>query len=351
MTGAIPPACRRESSPHGVVSAEGGDLVLELPEWHPRVPSRHLVPSLSVLTELPYAARFELSAWAAGAWSPWVATVTLGPGAFPGLPAAAGPVTCDADVYTAAAPLERLRLRVRLGGPDARALAGMPWIATLSSCDLGPVAPGSATVPVPPLPVPALTQLDAPPEIALRICSPTSLAMVLAYWQAPVSTVALAGELLHPETDRYGIWPAAIRAAGRHGVAGYLLRFPDWESAAWCLGRGLPIIASVRYAAGELSGAPLGETPGHLIVLTGCEGTHVFVNDPVAPTAGEVPRRYRLDEIERVWLARTGVGYVLFRAPALPVGGGRGGPRLGPPMSTNASVALDREERRGGGGG
>jgi hypothetical protein len=96
-------------------------------------------------------------------------------------------------------------------------------------------------------------------------------------------------------------------------VGGYLLRFPDWPAAAWCLERKLPIIASVRYAAGELAGAPLRETSGHLIVLTGCDDTHAFVNDPVAPTAADVPRRYRLAELHRAWLERAGIGYVLFR--------------------------------------
>jgi hypothetical protein len=313
LTGVIPPACRREISTRGVVTTANGELVLELPEWCPRVPSRHLVPSVSMLTSAPYAVRFELSAWTAGTWSPWVATATIGPGAFAGLPDAAGPLACDTDVYMATAPVERLRLRVRVGGADGRALADTPWMATLSACDLGPLASETTTATVPRLSVPAVTQLEAPPEIALRICSPTSVAMVLAYWDAPVSTVSLAQDIFHRETDRYGVWPAAIRTAGRHGVAGYLLRFPDWASAAWCLERKLPIVASVRYAAGELTGAPLAETSGHLIVLTGCEGTHVSVNDPVAPTADEVPRRYRRDEIERAWLARTGVGYVLFR--------------------------------------
>ena len=167
------------------------------------------------------------------------------------------------------------------------------------------------------LSVPGLSQLEAPREIALRICSPTSVAMVLAYWGAPASPVALADDVFHAATDSYGIWPAAVRAAGRRGIAGYLLRFPDWSSAAWCLERRLPIIASVRYAAGELTDAPLSETSGHLLVLTGCDRTHVFVNDPVAPTAAEVPRRYALDEIERVWLGRTGVGYVLFPLEAI----------------------------------
>jgi hypothetical protein len=122
----------------------------------------------------------------------------------------------------------------------------------------------------------------------------------------------LAREMFQPELDLYGVWPAAIRAASRRGVGGYLLRFPDWAAAAWCLERGMPVIASVRYGAGELAGAAIGETSGHLLVLTGYDDGDVFVNDPAAPRASEVARRYRLDELRRVWLARSGMGYVLF---------------------------------------
>jgi hypothetical protein len=118
--------------------------------------------------------------------------------------------------------------------------------------------------------------------------------------------------MFHAGADLYGVWPAAIVAAGRRGLAGYLLRFPDWATAAWCLERGLPLIVSVRYRAGELSGAAIAETTGHLLVLTGHDGDDVLVNDPAAPAAGGVPRRYRLAELARVWLERTGVGYVLF---------------------------------------
>jgi Peptidase_C39 like family len=138
------------------------------------------------------------------------------------------------------------------------------------------------------------------------------VAMVLAYHGARVAVADLAREVFQPEVDLYGVWPAAVNAAGRHGVAGYLLRFPDWSAAAWCLEHGMPIVASVRYAAGELTGAAIEQTSGHLLVLTGYEGDHVLVNDPAAPRTDEVGRRYRLDEVRRVWLARAGVGYVLF---------------------------------------
>jgi Papain-like cysteine protease AvrRpt2 len=68
----------------------------------------------------------------------------------------------------------------------------------------------------------------------------------------------------------------------------------------------------VRYAAGELSGAAIAATAGHLLVLVGMDGDTVLVNDPAAPTAAAVPRRYPAEEFGRVWLARGGVGYVLF---------------------------------------
>ena len=164
--------------------------------------------------------------------------------------------------------------------------------------------------------VPALSQMEADPALASRICSPTSVAMVLGYLGVGVTPERLAADVFHPALDIYGVWPAAVSAAARRGVLGYLLRFPDWTAAAWCLDHGLPIIASVRYEADELTGAAIAATTGHLVVLTGYDGDDVLVNDPAAATADTVPRRYRRRELERVWLERAGVGYVFFKAPS-----------------------------------
>ena len=49
-----------------------------------------------------------------------------------------------------------------------------------------------------------------------------------------------------------------------------------------------------------------------VVSLTGYEDGLVLVNDPAAPTADTVPRRYRRGELSRAWLARGGIGYVLF---------------------------------------
>lgn len=304
---AVPPSCLRGIEAGGAWRREGDDTLLNCGPWAPRRPAVHLLPAFSALTPEPPAFRLEVSARVDGAWSAWVATVTLGRADFPPLPFAAGPLTAEIDEVTVARSPEAVRLRVRCRGPVPET-----WLASLSAAaeelaDFG-APPGAGTM----VSVPAVSQVGEDPAIALRICSPTSVAMVLRHWGRPATAAAIAADVFHAETDRYGVWPAAIRAAGARGVAGYLLRFPDWTAAAWCLARGIPIVASIRYAAGELRGAPMEATTGHLIVLTGYENGVVLVNDPAAPTAHTVPRRYRRDELTRAWLERRGIGYVLF---------------------------------------
>ena len=304
---AVPPGCWRGVEPAPMGMRDGGDTLLTFPTWTPRRAAVHLLPSFSPLTDAPVAFRFELAVRADGEWSPWVTTATIGRAQFGSLPSAAPALVCDVDVFRAARPVDAVRLRVRV-----RAAVTAPWLAALSAADEAPgdglTTPGVAA----PLPVPSLSQVQADAALGARICSPTSVAMVLGYWGRRVTPTALAAETFHPALDIYGVWPAAVRAAAARGVAGYLLRFPDWAAVRWCLSQRIPIVASVRYAAGDLTGAAVAATPGHLLVLTGLEDDTVLANDPAAPTDSAVPRRYRADEFGRVWLARGGVGYVLF---------------------------------------
>lgn len=294
----------------------GDEALIESPAWRPRAGARHFVPALSVLTAAECSVRLELSVAAGARWSAWVATASIGADRFEPLPPSDGAVTCDIDVFTSTS-VDGVRLRVRVRARDLAAVLAAPWLATLSASDLDPssavAAPGAA-VPAEAvrIDVAARSQVEEAATLRHRICSPTSVAMVLERWGRAVAPGTLAAEMFHPQLDLYGVWPAAIRAAARHGVAGYLLRFPDWSAAAWCLTAGLPIVASVRYQRGELTGAAIAETAGHLLVLTGYDGEAVLVNDPAAATRAEVRRRYRREELERVWLGRTGVGYVFF---------------------------------------
>jgi hypothetical protein len=200
----------------------------------------------------------------------------------------------DVDEISATPPVDALRLRIRVRGPGADAMRTAPWLASVSAWEGSRPGATSSTSAVR-LAVPSRTQMTEREDVRLRICSPTSVGMALAFHGRDVPTMALADEIFHRATDRYGVWPAAVRAA-----------------AAWCLGRGLPIVASIRYAAGELTDAPMPDTTGHLVVITGMEGDAVLVNDPAAPTVSEVPRRYPRDEMTRAWLERSGVGYVFM---------------------------------------
>ena len=313
LTEAVPPACRRgvDTVAPSAVQVSDGEALVSAPEW-PTTGATHFVPSFSALTAERGSVRFELSARIGSAWSPWVATVGLGPEMFESR-RTDGPLSVDVDTFRTSAPVEAVRLRLRVRAANPAALLAAPWALTLSAANPStPPASATVTTPAVRLAVPSLSQMEADSGLAHRICSPTCVAMVLDYWRRPVAVTALAREMFHPATDLYGVWPAAILAAARRGVAGYLLRFPDWAAAAWCLARGLPVIASVRYAAGELSGAAAAATGGHLLVLTGYEDGVALVNDPAAPTAATVARRYAIDELRRVWLERTAVGYVLF---------------------------------------
>jgi hypothetical protein len=312
LNSVVPPACRRPIGPVAQRREDGGAVVFEFPEWRPRAPARHLLPSLSALVDGPLTVRFETSVLAGGAWTPWIGAATLGPRSLPGIPASGAMVEADIDVFHARQAAEAVRLRLRTLAADATVLEEARWLVTLSVSDAAASPPAAADGSVR-LPVPALSQMDAPASLRLRICSPTSVAMVLSYLGTDVDREAVAADVFHAGTDRYGVWPAAIAAAGRWGRLGYLLRFPDWPSAAWCLEHRLPIIASIRYAAGELAGAAMPETTGHLVVVTGYDDGDVLVNDPAAPDVRSVPRRYRRAEFTRAWLAGTAVGYVLFR--------------------------------------
>ena len=310
----VPPACRRPIDPAPMPVRDGADVVLESPAWIPRGDAVHFVPSFSALADVGASFRLELSVRDGDAWSPWVAAATIGPGVFGPLPSGTDRLSCDIDVFAAPVPVHAVRLRVRLAAATAPHVLAAPWLLALSVWDRAP-APAVGTSACGPvnLAVPAVSQMDAPVSIARRICSATSVAMVLRYWGGVADPLGVAADVFDAALDRYGVWPAAIRAAARRGVLGYLLAFPNWASAAWCLERGMPVVASIQYRPGELAGAPMEETDGHLVVLTGCEGDDVLVNDPAAPSPETVPRRYGVEAMERVWLARSAVGYVLFR--------------------------------------
>jgi Peptidase_C39 like family len=169
--------------------------------------------------------------------------------------------------------------------------------------------------------IPALSQLEAEPAIARRICSPTSLAMLIGALRARKLTRSREAELAEwhsivsecrdAATGLYGVWPLAIGAAARRGFPGAVEVFSSWEEPLTVLARGLPFVASIRFRRDALPGAPLAETGGHLVLVAGVDRECVRVFDPAAPSAESVARDYPLGAFTAAWLRERGAAYIL----------------------------------------
>ena len=169
------------------------------------------------------------------------------------------------------------------------------------------------------LSVPSYSQREESPELAARICSPTSLAMVLSFHGAEVRPAEVARRAYDPRHDIYGNWPRSIQAAWSFGIAGCLARYDTWLPVDALVAAGRPVIVSIRVSEGGLTGAPYASTPGHLLVVVGFDASgDVIVHDPAADTANEVRRTYSRAELGRAWFGHGGTAYVLDPAPTTP---------------------------------
>ena len=155
---------------------------------------------------------------------------------------------------------------------------------------------------------PCLSQLSLTEDIALRACSPTATAMALGIAEHS-GFAAFVASARHRSTDLYGAWPQNIWAAARLGALGGLELVSDWRNVVAVLRRGHPLVASIRFAAGELAGSPRAQTGGHLVLLRGIDAGEVVVNDPAAPP-GSIERRYDARQFAAVWMRQRGVAYV-----------------------------------------
>ena len=215
-------------------------------------------------------------------------------------------VAAEIDLLRIHTPLQTATLHLRVQGVVPIA----PALLSVSVRREGAVPAPTFTSRDTTLSVPSQSQMVLRPELASHVCSPTSVAMLLSYYGYSADIYDVIAEARHQPSGLYGVWPANIHAASRRGVLGYLLHFPSWEAARTLLDEGFPIVASVRYEVGELSRAAIERTSGHLLVVRGCAGNTVLVNDPAAND--EVARTYDLAEFCKVWLERSAVGYVLF---------------------------------------
>ncbi len=282
-------------------------------------PFRDLLVSWNV--DAPAGTGFvvELRVEADGAWSPWMHLGDWGEREFaPGL--AERVTTCtggriDVDYFRGERAFDAAQVRVTA---FTRREGAELVVRRLRFCfsDLERTVPALEPLAQRPLG----TVLDVAPrsqhaeaaEIAARICSPTSVAMVLGYRGITVATRAVADRAFDPAHDLYGNWPRNVQTAYSFGVGGYLTRFSDWPRVERLVAANTPIVVSIAVKDGELRGAPYASTRGHLLVLIGFDAVgDCVVDDPAAPDAASARRTYRRADLERVWMARGGTAYVL----------------------------------------
>jgi hypothetical protein len=160
-------------------------------------------------------------------------------------------------------------------------------------------------------------------------CSPTSTSMVLGRW----NNTGTCSDRVHAAVEGvfdwiyngHGNWPFNTAYAAEQGYEGYVARFTSLEKAEEFVKAGVPVVMSIAWGNGDLTGADIASTNGHLLVLVGFDELgNPIVNDPASPSDGEaVQHTYLRSEFEPLWLqASGGTVYLIYPAghmvPSIP---------------------------------
>ena len=153
-------------------------------------------------------------------------------------------------------------------------------------------------------------------------CSPTSVSMVLGgLGRLPSEREYSWVPADHPDRwvdhaarshydyayDGAGNWSFSAAYAATHADAAFVTRLRNLREAERFIKAGIPLVASVKFGPGELTGAPISSTNGHLMVVVGfTDGGDVVVNDPAAPDNRSVVRTYDRGEFENAWIPTSG---------------------------------------------
>jgi len=150
-------------------------------------------------------------------------------------------------------------------------------------------------------------------------CSPTSTSMVLAYWDNYVGPCeprvrAAVDGVFDWVYDGHGNWPFNTAYAATQGNEGYVARLTSLATAEKYVAAGVPVIMSIAWGNGDLTGSDIGSTNGHLFVLVGFDAAgNPIVNDPASPADSTVQRTYLRSELEPLWLeASGGTVYLIY---------------------------------------
>jgi hypothetical protein len=158
--------------------------------------------------------------------------------------------------------------------------------------------------PIRPLRVPPRSQMIETFDDHRRICSPTSLSMVVSYWtKENICPPEFAYFVYDKGLETYGSWPFNVAHVFSHTngeMQCHVTRGNSFMDIYDELQAGRPVCVSIR---GPLKGQAEAYQYGHLIVITGVhpQKNVICVNDPAFKTDKEVPHIYPLDEFLIAW--------------------------------------------------
>ena len=173
-----------------------------------------------------------------------------------------------------------------------------------------------------PLNVPECSQMVYPDGGEVW-CSPTSTSMVLAFLDRytgpcePRVRDAVNG-VYDWIYDGHGNWPFNTAYAATKGYEAFVARLTSLAKVEEYVAAGVPVVVSFAWDKGDLSGAAIPSSNGHLAVIVGFDaGGNPIVNDPAASADADVTRTYLRSEFEPLWLqASGGTVYLIYRPGA-----------------------------------
>jgi hypothetical protein len=250
----------------------------------------------------------------------------------------------NVDTWQAHTAVSRWQLRVLLmrgrGAPSPRVdgvgamVSRLPSVSGVATSDPGP---GPRIV----LPVPRYSQMTHSGHYPRwggggeAWCSPTSTSMVLGRYDA-LPRAGAYGWVPNGHVDPWvdhaarttydaayrgtGNWPFNTAYAATLTDDAFVTRLRNLREARLFIEAGIPLVASISFGRGELSGAPISSTNGHLVVIVGfTENGNVIVNDPAARSRTGVRRTYVRGQFEDAWIPRSGGLVYVIRDGAHPL--------------------------------
>src|SRR3990167_9126465 len=151
--------------------------------------------------------------------------------------------------------------------------------------------------------IPRFSQFELGHKDADRMCSTTSLAMLLSYFtKRDTDPLEVAKGSYDDGLDAYGSWPFnTAHAFERHSKKFFKVqRLPSFKDLHGYLIRGIPVIVSIR---GFIPTGALDYQSGHIILITGLNGKRkrVICHDPAFPSSRKVRHEYALGDFLKSW--------------------------------------------------